>query len=158
MKNHDKPFAPSSFNAIDVGSQCWLGHIDACHLSAQCCVKIFDLHGQWVVLAVIWSAGALRAGGIIVLFELNAARLDWAFPSPDLGGEKLREIFRRATIRRNHIAPYLFETLLDGRLVERGDGSLVELLHDRWRRGGGKEERIPAWGIEVRQPLLVGGL
>src|SRR5580704_4165185 len=104
------------------------------------------------------ASQVLRAGGITVLFQLNAARLDRAFPSLDLGGEELREIFRRATIRRNHIAPYLFETLLDGRLVERGDGSLVELLHDRWRRDGGKAERIPAWGIEVRQPLLVGGL
>ena len=67
----------------------------------------------------------------------------------------MSEIFWRASFRRNHIAPYLFETLLDGRHIECREGSLVEPLHDRLRRRGGKKECIPARNIKVSQPLLM---
>src|SRR5277367_1058826 len=43
VKNHDKPLAPSGFDANDVGTRYRLGHINACHFSAQRGVKILDL-------------------------------------------------------------------------------------------------------------------
>ena len=147
MEDDDKPLAPGGFDRVDVGLRNRPGQIDVGDFRAQCGVQILDLY----------SHGAPHKALLSGSLQLNAARLDRCLPFLDLGGEKLREIFRRAAFRRNHIAPDLFETLLDGRHVERRHRGAVELLDDRGRRAGGQKECIPARDVEVGQPLLIRG-
>src|SRR5262245_47444984 len=87
----------------------------------------------------------------------HARSLDWGGPFRDLALDQFLQVSRRAPFGRDNIVAGVLQPLLHGGHVHRGDGGVVEFLHDRRWRALGQEEAEPGRSVEIGQPLLMCG-
>src|ERR1041385_4754446 len=89
------------------------------------------------------------------LIDLDACGLDCRRPFRDFAFDELLQVLRRAPFGRNHGGAVLEQPLLDQRRVERRDGRVIQLLHDRCGRAFGQEKGEPGAGVEIGQALFM---